>query len=355
MENKKNEYENSLVEIDNISKEIEKELKIKLDFDKIEKSESTLDIADYCFVFLFGFLGAFLSTRKSFEKYLAKIHAAASENGEECDKFQIMMGKLVHHKKDNIDLMINRNETSADIRFHRLLWGHDVLNVSKDNPFALMIEQKGSKIGGILQALRHLIADTMSKQGLPMPGSSSFDYLKDNQSVSNYIIDLTSNLSIEAFDNKAMAQEIYSHMFTIRAQDICGGALARALTEVYFKTRKINDNLKKAQILFMVYAIDFFVEALIGTTRQNGVPYINIPVGAMMMISFVKVNYIEFKEIKSISKQTDKLILQTDKLLDKYENHLKLIKKSNSFEDMFDEMEQSEKNIEMLIDFLGGN
>lgn len=347
-------YDNAIIEINKISIEIENELKLKIDFKQLEKSKSTLDSADYCFAFLFGFLGAFLSTNKKLEKYLADIHKAASEANGEYDKFQILMGKLLHHKKDNIDTMINRNGTNTNVGFHRLLYGHDIFSLSQDNPFALMIGQKNSKIRGALQALRHLIADTMSKQGLPAPGTSAFDYIKENGKSSNYIIDLVNNLSIESFDNKAMAQEIYSHLFTIRSQDILGGVLAKTLTESYFKSRKINDKLRKAQMIFMVYAINFFAESIIGSTKQNGIPYINIPVGALMIVSFTKMCYVDFKETKQLTENIEELTKKTNKLMEKYETQLKMINFYNSTEEMTEKLEKSDNNMDLLIDFLEG-
>lgn len=345
-------YKNSLLELNSISKNIENDLRFDIDKQPIEKSESSLDIADYCFTFLFGFIGAIVSTSEQLEKYLAGIHNAASEVDGDCDKFQILMGKLLHHKGDSMDKMINRDNKAAYIGFHRLLWGHDVLSLDKDNPFLLMINQKGSKLNGVLQALKHLIADTMSKQGLPIPGTSALDYITEEGKRTNYIIDLANNLSIEGFDHKGMSQEIYSHLFTIRAQDIAGGALAKILTEVYFKARKIKNNVRKSQMLFMVYAINFFVEAIIGSIKQNGVPYINISVGTSMMVSFVKFCYFEEKELSAIKKGNNNLFEKTDELVEKYEYHKSISTENNSVDKFYNELLQSNENMNYLIDFL---
>ena len=97
------------------------------------------------------------------------------------------------------------------------------------NPFELMYQQKG--LMGIVQAVRHLLADTMSKQGLPVPGSSHLDTEREGGRPWNRIIDWVQGLSIEAGGDKKMAQEIYSHMFTIRAQDIAAGGLVASLSD----------------------------------------------------------------------------------------------------------------------------
>lgn len=346
-------YGNALVELEKISQKIHEKLGFEIDFNGIGQCDSSLDTADYCFTFLFGFIGAVISTNEKLERYLADIHNAASGANGEYDKFQILMGKLLHHDGDFIDKMVRRDGNKTDVRFHRLLWGHDIFNNGEDNPFRLMIEQKGSKFGGILQALRHLVADTMSKQGLPAPGTSSFDYIEDGKT-SNYIIKLATTLSLEAYDNKAMSQEIYSHLFTIRAQDITGGMLAKILTEVYFKVRKIEDKLRKAQMIFMVYAINFFAEAVIGAVRQKGVPYVNIPVGVLMMVAFAKFCYVDSKETYLLIKKTKALTAVTDELVEKYEYHSSLSIGYSSTNEMIESLERSERNMDLLIDFLKG-
>ena len=192
----------------------------------------------------------------------------------------------------------------------------------------------------------------MSKQGLPAPGTSAFDYINENEKTSNYIIDLVNNLSIETFDNKSMSQEIYSHLFTIRAQDIAGGAIAKLLTEVYFRVRKIDDKLRKSQIQFMVYAVNFFAEAVIGATKQKGVPYINIPVGTAMLVAFAKFCYFDSKETRQLVKKTNALTIITDELIEKYDYQLSLVSNYDSAEEMLDALEQSDLNMDSLINFL---
>lgn len=101
----------------------------------------------------------------------------------EYNVIQQMLGFLLFHQGDALDVFnsgegfVARNGEKAYVMFHRLLFGHDVLVTGKGlmsfNLFSLMFEQQG--LAGVLQVARHLIATTMSKQGLPVPGSSYLD------------------------------------------------------------------------------------------------------------------------------------------------------------------------------------
>lgn len=87
-------YQNALCEIDRISADIDNNIGFDTKSIIIEHSESTLDAADYCFTFLFGLLGALVSTNEKLEAYLADIHKVASEADGEYDKFSITDGKV---------------------------------------------------------------------------------------------------------------------------------------------------------------------------------------------------------------------------------------------------------------------
>jgi len=329
-----------------------------IDFISIDevKSDSSLDVIDYFFTLLFGMIGAILGSSEKVEEFFAKCHDAASESQGDYKFIHKVVGNLFHHKKDHIDIkdaqFMNRNGNHANVGFHRLLWGHDIFSQGEDNPFKLMINQKGSFLNGILLAFRHLIADTMSKQGLPIPGSSFLDMINEDGKDSNYLIELSKQFSIDSAGNNKMTQDIFSHMFTIRMQDVAGGSLVKILTEIYFKVRKIDDKLRKAQITFMSYAIDFFGQALIGAIKQNGVPYVNIPVGSAMMVSFVKFIYLDNKEINQLTKETNRLIEVNDDIVLIYELHNDLLNHNVSEEDFINELNNCEGNMDILIDFL---
>lgn len=343
-------YNNALIEIENTSKEIEDELNYHIDIQNVMDVPSTLDKLDYCYVFLFGMMGALLSTNGKLRKYLANIHNAASKVGgkDKYDDFQILMGNLLEHHGDSID----DNIKELGPAFHRVLYGHDILSVSEDNPFLLMINQKKSIIGGIFQAFRHLLADTMSRQGLPIPGSSWLGYIDENGKKTNYLIELSKSLSK---DSKVNTASIYRNLFTIKATDMLGGTLAKILTESYFQVRKVEDNIRKSQISFMVYAITFFTEAIIGASKHKGVPYINIPVGAMMITSFTKFCYFNFKEAYQLSNRTEELLAKSDKLIEKYELQLKEFNAFDSSDELIDNLSQVDSNMDALIDYLGEN
>ena len=323
-----------------------------LSVEYIETSESTLDAWDYCFSLAIGFAGVFISGNEEFAQYLDGIHKAASGASGEYTLFQSFLGEKLYHKGDYIDSLNgtfkNRNGENAFGLFHRLLWGHDVFSIAEDNPFRLMFEQKG--IMGILQAVRHLLADTTSKQGLPLPGSSLLDYINENEKTSNYLISVAQKLSEETFGNKAIAQDIYAHMMTIRAQDVAAGTVVRLLTELYFKIRKTNDKIRRAEIQLIAYTVNFVGEAIVGMSRQKGIPYINIPLGTAVISAFVRFCYWNDKEIYALTKNT-KLLHEKVEELETNAQLLDSVITYNSNEGYLETFEAADKNMNDLIGF----
>ena len=322
------------------------------DFSTIIHCDSSLDAWDYCFTLAIGLCGTFIATSKQLSQYLDGIHKAASEAFGEYDLFQSFLGEKLHHKGDYIDSINgtfkNRNGENAYGLFHRLLWGHDIFSNGSDNPFRLMFEQKG--ISGLLQAVRHLLADTTSKQGLPLPGSSFLDYEKENGNLSNYLINIAQNLSDETFGHKANAQEIYAHMLTIRAQDIAAGAVVKLVSELYFKIRKIEDDIRRTEIQFIAYAVNFFGEAIVGMTRQKGIPYINIPLASATISSFIRFCYLNNQEISKITKITDEIHLDVMRL-ENEERFLDSLLECKKSKDYMLSLENAEKNCDELLSF----
>ena len=344
-------FNNALTTVENnIEQCIAKEYSILLSSEETIQNDSTLDGWDYCFALAIGLAGVFIATNKKFAEYLDEIHKAASGAGGDHDVFQAFLGTKLHHEGDYIDAIEhpfkNRRGENAYCLFHRLLWGHDILSFGEDNPFRLMFKQKG--LGGILQAVRHLIADTASKQGLPLPGSSHFDFVDDRGKISNYLISISQQLSEETFGNKANAQEIYAHMMTIRAQDISAGVVVKLMSELYFKIRKIDDELKKHEITFIAYGINFIGEAVVGAIRQNGVPYINTPIAIAMGTSFAKFCCAEHKQMKQLTANTERLTSEVELLCDSYDEVSALLPKYDSSEDIikaldFEDYEEDEQ------------
>lgn len=314
------ELQDSVSKLDSLSLQCKGEIEAwgYIDTNAIEKSASSLDAWDYCFSIAVGMAGAKITTSEQLEVYLNDIHHAASGATGDYTKFQEFLGALLHHQGDAIDKFatekhfINRAYEAADIGYHRLLWGHDILNFSANNPFKLMFDQQG--VSGILQAVRHLIADTTSKQGLPFPGSSYFDHVNENGKVSNYLIELAKKLSVESTGNMRNAQSIYSHMFTVRAQDIMGGGAITSLALIYFKIRGIQDSVRKVQFRLIAYSVAFFGEAFLGAAKQGGVPYINIPLAAVVFKNLAQLYYFSIKETRQLHDKTYELIVQGDEL-----------------------------------------
>lgn len=285
-------------------------------------SPSTLAAEDYYFALFAGMLGAAVSTNRALEKYFELIHDTADgsikkkrnrlrKQGKEmpeCDKFQSFLARVLKHKNQAMDHVAGSTSFSKGMRgeFHRLIWGHDILRIGADNPFVLMIKQQG--LSGVFSALRHLIADTMSSQGLPLPGTSFFSYEKDGHP-HNALIDVCDKLVV---DKGIPGHEVYAHIFTLRATDIAGGALAEALTGLYFTVQGIEDEMRRAQIRFITYAVHFFAEATTGAVRQKGIPYINIPAYTKMLAAFLRLYRLNAAETRALSARTDALIATAD-------------------------------------------
>ncbi len=325
------------------------------DIKNAAKSASTLDAWDYCYAIAIGMAGVFIATNEAFGQYLDQIHKAASGASGDYDKFQSFLGDALRHKGDHIDAIEmpfkNRNGGNAYCIFHRLLWGHDILSVKGDNPFALMFNQQG--LSGILQAVQHLLADTTSKQGLPLPGSSFLDIVDENNKTSNYLIQIAQQLSEETTGTKASAQELYSHMMTIRAQDVTAGVVVKLVTELYFRIRKIDDNIRRSEIRLIAYAVNFLGEAVVGYFRQNGVPYINIPLAGAMATSFAQFCYYNNKEIKQLSVATDEIHADVEALETEAAQSVLTLPVVESADALIAASDAAEDNVADLLNFFG--
>lgn len=282
----------------------------------IEKSCSNLDGWDYCFSIAVGLISPFISTNEELQDYLKEIHNAASEATGDYDFLQKLLGMLLHHKGDPIDQInrkfIKRDKNNAYVLFHRLLWGHDILSIKDDNPFYLMVKKQG--FSGIIQAVQHLLADTTSKQGLPFPGSSYLDFKDENGNLSNYLISISQELSIETTGCKRAAQEIYSHLFTIRASDKLGESSNNVFNNVYFKLRDISDDVRRQQFCLISYSISFWAQTIIGI-GMRGAPACNFPVGMAMIKSFASLYNDSRSKTKSLVKSSQQLELETNHLI----------------------------------------
>lgn len=354
--------QNSISDLDSLSLKSKDEMETwgYIDADCLEKSDSSLDTWDYCFSIALGLVGATISTNKQLENYLKDIHNAASGASGDYDMFQKALGTLLHHQGDAMDKyyesrpFINREYENANGLFHRLLWGHDILSLSNDNPFKIMVEQKG--LWGIVQVVRHLLADTMSKQGLPLPGSSFLDYRNENGKISNYLISISQNISDEAYGTRLMskAQQVYSHMFTLRAQDIMAGGAIAGLDAIYFKIREIEDDIRRAQVRLISYSVSFFSEAIIGSIKQGGVPYVNLPLASAMFKNLVQLYYFSVKQTRQLHDRTFELIARGEELENMVNNTGEGLQPYNSSDEYCAEILKEQNNVDSLIEFFEG-
>lgn len=321
-------YQTSIVELNSLRKQLKEEQieleqilerEIQTDF---QDSPSNMDVYDYMFAVFFGIAGAMFSTNAQIEGFMDQIHKHASgKEKQESNWFQAFLGDLLQHEGHAIDLpsgasnFINRNGDNSYGLFHRLLWGHDILSLKGDNPFLLMIKQNGL-IQGIVKTFQHLVADTFSKQALPIPGSSYLDYTSEKGKTSNYLLKVVQDIAKQNGDG-SLAQDYYRHMFTIRAQDVAGQGLVFAAGQAYLYARGIKDKIRQTQYKVVSYTVNFLAHALIGSIKQGGVPYINWPALGMVMKEvatlFIKSN----KETKRLANITKYLVEQNNYLIEK--------------------------------------
>lgn len=324
-----------------------------------EPLDSDLDAIDLCFAITVGLLGTVLTTSENIEAWFADVHDAASGKRGEYSFVQGMLGDAFYHKGDWLDVyadsggFVARDGEKAYVMFHRLLFGHDVLAKGEGlmpyNPFKIMFEQKG--MWGILQAMRHLIADTMSKQGLPLPGSSWFDYTNDKGRPWNRMIDWVYQLSTEVCGNKAMSQEIYSHLLTVRMQDILSGGLCIVLPKAYEAARGIDDPVRKAQLELLAVSVAFFGQAAVGSIRQKGVPYINNAMAPQMAGAFAALLVASNKRTATLHLKTGRILRESSDEVRRFESlheEKSLIMAEN------DDLRVVGASVSDMIDFLEG-
>ncbi|AIQ56178.1 hypothetical protein [Paenibacillus borealis] len=348
-----NVFENSLLQLDQLEQNIQlihRDI-LNISYLEVNRSPSALDGYDYAFALVFGVLGGIASSNKRIEVMLDKVHTDSSKSNPKA-----FLGKLLQHNGDEIDQatmsgglkgFINRDyESRPEVGFHRLMRGHDPFSMSGDNPFQLLCNQHGL-LKGILQVFRHLTADTFSKQGLPIPFHSFFDYEKDGK-LSNWLLKITKE-SVKAADvNQVTA---FNHMFTVRMQDIGVQGLVYALCRAYFFAHDIKDDIRKSQVKIIAYTSCFFTHGITGMVRQGGVPYINWPTLSMLMKEMFVLFKLNYQEIKSLERVTASLVTE-NRLLER-----KVYETGNSLVSHVDgsgyirELQKQDRIFEDLVDF----
>lgn len=319
-------YENALAELQAHSLANRVQIKSIIGREPAEEPfpDSDMDGWDFAVCLISAALSALITTSEELTEWFAGVHDVASEKKGDHGSLQKALGALFHHKGDSLDMFSTRGDEDPWRLFHRLFFGHDILSKGgdvMDNPFYLMFRQEGDDgnplgMRGILQACRHLVGDTFSKQGLPLLGSSYFDYEKENGRPWNYLIDLCQSLSESGYGSKTYAEPIYEHLLTIRAQDIAGGMAARAITSGYFKLRKLDDDVRVTQVRLLSYTMSFYAQAIVGATKQKGIPYVNAPLGAAMVKECGSLLIASNVRTSQLNKRTLEVHCATDAVID---------------------------------------
>jgi len=168
-------------------------------FEKQHADFERMTGADIAVAFLGGFAGSLSSywLKAPLEMIHNVSHGATTSNNWLIQK----AGELLKHGGSPMDSVRGLK--------HRLKYGHDILN-----PFEVwgdLTETYGGPVKGGLNWIRHLAADTLSCEGLPLPGSSLFrEFLLENLSYDNY----------KTFG-------------TVKARDLAGAGLTAAILAAY--------------------------------------------------------------------------------------------------------------------------
>lgn len=312
-------------------------------FDLSQTVDSGLSGMDYSFAMILGLIGACISSSKKVEEFLDKIHQIASEGAKSTDDtFERIVKFLFGHKGDYIDSVPVDDAGKTARKFvtrtakkdgnlyimsdgrtgpHRIFWGHDIFSLEKDNPFYIMQKQLPG-LQGILQAIKHLTADTFSKQGLPIPTSSWFDYSYTNEKgvkkVGNKLLDFCNDLYKKSSSKDKISvtganNDVFNHIFSVHIQDFGVQKIGAFLCNRYLSYRKINDSVIQHQFKLIFSAVLFYMNSLLGSVKY-GIPYINWPAGLYMTKEMICMIYGSNRETKQLQKITDDLLRQTDEL-----------------------------------------
>lgn len=254
--------------------ELIKELESIKDIDSYFESEK-LEFQDVLVAMIIGTVGSLISTNEQLQEFLRLFHPTDKpKDNNTLTGLQKKARKVLNHSKQEMDQhegqYIKRDgNAGVPFGFHRLFRGHDILSWKGDNPFQLLINQFGFA-DGIKKAILHLLADTCSTQGLPVPLHSIFD-VQSGEGLDNLLHEWSISLSGVT---KERAVSIFNNMFTIHATDILGGGATVLLQNEYlsvcnFETKKTKDIFK-----IIVQVCNFIVTGIIGFI-QTRIPKIN--------------------------------------------------------------------------------
>lgn len=285
-----------------------------------------LEFSDIALAMLFGIFGSFISTNEELQEFFRLFHDESSNS----NKLQKSIKKFFEHKNNPIDYdeeykFINRNGGKAKFGFHRLFYGHDILSFKGDNPFYLYTKKFGF-LKGIKNAITHLIADTCSKQGLPLPGSSIFD-IKNGDELTNYIYEFVKKISN---DSSKKVQEAYQQLFTYHIQDSLGTGTTKMLSSIYLKIRNFETEHTKNIFNIITNISELIITAIIGLVKTKGfTPKINWAILPDFFIHLGKFIGIKIKEhkIKKLEKKYNSNVI----ILENYRKNIYKIYRINYF------------------------
>ena len=331
----------------------------KIDFELTISSKepppSSLDRFDFVFCLIAGVAGTVINNNEKINNYLKSIHEDASIHDP-----KELLGRMLKHKGDHMDIGLGQTKFTDRAGNlpggpHRIMWGHDIFSFDKDNPFYLLINQYGFG-RGLHQAIKHLIADTCSAQGLPLPGSSWLDYSKgENERLGNRLLDYCkkANDEIER-TNKGMAfnNPTFNQLFTIQMQDVLSKGLTFALVQAYILTREINDNVHRTQMHLLSTFINFYSN-FFWNMFSTGLVSINwISFGSMIILTaklYIKSN----KETKKLLRVTEDIVKKNNELERRiFRTGENLITHTN-FRDYLNDLLNEQNSIDDLIDSFG--
>ena len=276
----------------------------------MKKNDDDITFRDFLTVIFIGSIGAAAGNSKALNNLLDQVHEDASLKNP-----KTLLGKLLHHNGDIIDNVSRGGKVFAPY-LHRLYGGHDILSFGHgDNPFVLLCRQYGIP-KGVIQAVRHLIADTFSKNGCVLPGSSFFDRKTED----GIIVNLFDEWAKEMCRGKNFnVQAVYQRLFSIRMQDIDATFVADMLLKMYEKSvavsgKRIFSDAAKTQLRIIMLFAESAVTAVIGAALSRGIPKVNIPAVFAMIFEVGHLFSINHTDVKAAKERGDKLETRFNKL-----------------------------------------